>query len=120
MESNFKQALINLNTDYEGALERFVGNDALYQKFLLKFLDDKNFSGLKESLKQNNISSAFQYAHTLKGVVGNLGLNLLYTTTQPLVELLRLNQIEGTKELMNTLEHDYHLICNTIRSSIQE
>jgi HPt (histidine-containing phosphotransfer) domain-containing protein len=120
MESNYKQALINLKTDYEGALERFVGNDALYQKFLIKFLDDKNFSGLKMSIQQNDISAAFQYAHTLKGVVGNLGLNLLYTTTHPIVELLRQNQIEGTKELMIILERDYEKICNTIRSSIKE
>jgi HPt (histidine-containing phosphotransfer) domain-containing protein len=116
----YKQALINLKTDYEGALERFVGNEALYRKFLVKFLDDKNFPGLKHSIEQNDLVAAFQYAHTLKGVVGNLGLNLLYTTMHPLVELLRQNHIEGTKELMNILERDYVLICNTIRSSITE
>ena len=118
MDTTYKQALIRLNTDYDSALERFVGKEELYHKFLVKFLDDKNFLGLKESLSQNDLSAAFQYAHTLKGVVGNLGLNLLFTSTDSLVELLRNHQTHGTKELMSTLEQDYLTICDVIRNSI--
>lgn len=115
---SFKQKLMNLNTDYDGAMERFVGKEELYHNFLVKFLDDTNFSNLKESLNQGDLASAFQYAHTLKGLVGNLGLNLLFDTTHSLVELLRNHQVNGTQELMDTLERNYQTICNLIRNSI--
>lgn len=120
MDDKLKQGLINLNTDYNKALERFVGNEDLYHKFLFQFLNDYNFYGLKESLRYKDITSAFQYAHTLRGVTGNLGLTPLYETTQPLVELLRNRQLAGTEVLMETLERDYQALCNLLRTFITD
>lgn len=116
MDDKLKQGLINLNTDYYKALERFVGNEDLYRRFLFQFLNDNNFYGLKESLRCKDINSAFHYAHTLRGVTGNLGLAKLYETTQPLVELLRNRQLDGTEVLMETLERDYQVLCNLLRT----
>lgn len=89
MDELLKQKLIENGADVEGTLHRFMGNEALFSKFLLKFRDDKNYAGLEESLEQENYEEAFKYAHTLKGVSANLGLNPVCVPVSVLTELLR-------------------------------
>lgn len=89
MDELLKQQLIDYGADVEGTLHRFMGNEALFLKFLLKFKDDTNYAGLTESLEQENYEEAFKYAHTLKGVSANLGLNPICEPVSALTELLR-------------------------------
>lgn len=89
MDELLKQQLIENGADVEGTLHRFMGNEALFLKFLLKFKDDTNYSGLIESLDQENYEEAFKYAHTLKGVSANLGLDPICRPVSELTELLR-------------------------------
>ncbi len=89
MDESLKQKLIENGADVEGTLHRFMGNEALFSKFLLKFKDDKNYAGLTECLDQGNYEEAFKYAHTLKGVSANLGLDPVCGPVSALTELLR-------------------------------
>lgn len=89
MDDNFKQKLRDAGVDLDGALHRFMGNEALYLKFLIKFKDDRNYSSLVTNLEQENFEEAFKSSHTLKGVSANLGLNSLSEITSALTELLR-------------------------------
>lgn len=89
MDGLLKQQLIDNGADVEGALHRFMGNEALYLKFLIKFRSDANYAGLTESLDQANYEEAFKYAHTLKGVSANLGLDPICRPVSALTELLR-------------------------------
>ncbi len=89
MDELLKQKLIENGADVEGTLHRFMGKEALFLKFLLKFKDDMNYRGLLESLDQENYEEAFKYAHTLKGVSANLGLNPIVKPASDLTELLR-------------------------------
>ncbi|MDE6675500.1 MAG: Hpt domain-containing protein [Acetatifactor sp.] len=89
MDELLKQQLIDNGADVEGTLHRFMGNEALFLKFLMKFKDDKNYAGLTESLDQGNYEEAFKYAHTLKGVSANLGLDPICRPVSALTELLR-------------------------------
>ena len=89
MDESLKQKLIENGADVEGTLHRFMGNEALYSKFLLKFGDDTNYAKLVESLDQGNYEEAFKYAHTLKGVSANLGLDPVCKPVSALTELLR-------------------------------
>lgn len=116
MNAEYIHKLLEFETDYNGALARFVGNEALYEKFLLKFLSDPNFPGLKACVDAKNYTDAFQYAHTLKGVSGNLGLNKIYYLVHPIVEKLRKGDSEGIEELMIPLEETYQSICDLIRT----
>ena len=61
--------------DVEGALARFCGNSALYEKFLGKFLQDDNFKKIGDAVEAGDSQEMLMAAHTLKGVAGNLGLN---------------------------------------------
>lgn len=89
MDESLKRKLIENGADVEGTLHRFMGNEALFLKFLLKFRDDQNYAGLTECLDQGNYEEAFKYAHTLKGVSANLGLDPVCGPVSALTELLR-------------------------------
>lgn len=64
--------------DVNSALDRFDQDEELYVDCLKIFATDENFSALKKALEDKNVEEAFNAAHALKGVAGNLSLGLLY------------------------------------------
>ena len=46
MEDKFKSQLVESGADVETTLKRFMGNEAIYQKFLGRFPDDPNYHNL--------------------------------------------------------------------------
>ena len=99
MDSSVYQLLEEQGFDVEGTMKRFLNNDALYMKCLKKFLDDKSFEVLKESLENGNCEEAFKAAHTMKGFVSNLGINKLYEVVSPMVEKLRTGNMDIADEM---------------------
>ena len=89
MDANFKQQLAENGADVETTISRFMGNEAMYLKFLGKFLDDQNYKMLGENLEAKNYEEAFKCAHTLKGVTANLGLDPIQKAVSELVEEIR-------------------------------
>ena len=89
MDENFRKQLEENGADVEGTLKRFMGNEALYMKFIMKFLDDKNFEGIKSNLEKNDFEDAYVSAHTLKGVTANLGLNPVYGVATQISDMLK-------------------------------
>lgn len=93
--------------DIEGIKDRFVGDEAFYESCLNMFFEDKSLKSLKETLEANNLEESFALAHSVKGVVGNLGLTPLYNITSELVELLRSKDIEGAKVQYKVIMKEY-------------
>ncbi|MBO7179246.1 MAG: Hpt domain-containing protein [Clostridia bacterium] len=95
--------------DVDAALERFLDDEDLYEQFYSALLNDEAFSNLGEALNENRLQDAFEYAHTLKGVIGNMGLTPLYETVCDIVEPLRINSSDGVnekyEELLNQREY---------------
>ena len=60
--------------DTDSAMERFLGDKALYFECLSQFITDPSFLALKQAIEERNYDRIFNYAHTLKGVAGNLSL----------------------------------------------
>lgn len=89
MDASFKQSLIESGVDVENTLRRFMGNEAMYEKFLKKFTDNSNYPGLEESIQAGNYEEAFKCAHTLKGVSANLGLDPICKAASDLTEEVR-------------------------------
>lgn len=82
-------ALRDWNCDVDGALERFIGDEELYTTCLYSVIADKSFVGLGGALERKEVKEAFDYAHTLKGVLANMGLTPMYDITVRIVEPLR-------------------------------
>lgn len=122
MNEQLKQKLKENGADVEGTLHRFMGNDALFLKFILKFKDDKNYAILKDNLDQKNYEEAFKAAHTLKGVSANLGLNPIYDRASAVTELLRGKEAsevdaEKVEEEKKALEEAYKLFISIIEEN---
>jgi len=89
MDEKFRKQLEENGADVEATLKRFMGKDELYVKFLGKFPADKNYANLGTNLEAGAFQEAYECAHALKGVVGNLGLTPLFEKVSALVEELR-------------------------------
>lgn len=77
------------------ALERMKGNREAYKSFLIEFFEDPDFEALGEEIKAGNAQKAFEYAHGLKGMAANLGLDDVQNQLSVLVEILRPGKIAG-------------------------
>ena len=97
-ENNFWNILRSKGVDVDKALERMKGNKDAYKSFLVEFFDDPDFAALRESLGEINTSDAFEYAHGLKGMAANLGLDAVYQPLSKLVEILRQGSMEGAMD----------------------
>ena len=83
------EALRPVVADEEQTLRRFMGNRALYQKFVLKFPQDENMSLLEKAAAGEDWPAVERAAHTLKVVAANLGFAELAQAAADLVSALR-------------------------------
>ncbi|MDD3747243.1 MAG: Hpt domain-containing protein [Anaerostipes sp.] len=88
MEERMKQ-LRDYGADVDGALERFVDDTELYIQCLEAFDEEEAFGLLGKAIEEKEYEEAFNQAHTLKGVAGNLGLTPLFDMICDIVEPLR-------------------------------
>ena len=114
MTDTYKNRLVAAGVDVPTALDRFMGNEGLYEKFLKKFPGDDNFRILVEGTKNRDLEGAFTAAHTLKGVAGNLGLDCITTLLFPVVEKLRSGELDGVEEAVEKMEVIYDELCKII------
>ncbi|MDE6314701.1 MAG: Hpt domain-containing protein [Lachnospiraceae bacterium] len=112
MEAERKQQLVDLGINVDEMLERFMGNSQMIEKFLKKFLQESHYQKLQEALAQEDVTGAFEEAHALKGVCGNLSLVNLYKCISQQVEYLRCGELEQAKEMMPEVEAEYKKIIN--------
>ena len=107
MDAGFKTELIAWGVDWNEILDRFMGNEDLIARFMLKFLNDQSMSDLTKYLAEGNVSEAFKAVHTLKGVGANLGLKGFLTPVCELTEILRAGSMEGYEEKYNEIKPKY-------------
>ena len=75
------------------------GNKEAYKNFLIEFFEDPDFEALGEELKAGNAKNAFEYAHGLKGMAANLGIDEVQKKLNVLVEILRHGGLDGALEV---------------------
>lgn len=109
-EDNFWEVLKINGVDVDKALERMKNNKDAYRSFLDEFFEDPDFQALEESLNSQNAREAFEYAHGLKGMAANLGLDRIYAEISVLVEILRQGSLTGAAESYQKVRE----ACNVI------
>lgn len=106
------QTLAEWGCDIEGALERFLEDDELYMTCLETLVVDNAYEKLGKALAEGKVAEAFDYAHTLKGVLSNLGLTPMICIVEKIVEPLRAGFGEGLEEFYEQLlDANEHLKC---------
>lgn len=89
--------------DVEGALERFIGDEEFYISCLKMTTEDLGFEELGEALREGDAEKAFDSAHTLKGVLANVGLTPMFEVIVRIVEPLRAGQMENLMPIYEEL-----------------
>lgn len=87
--------LEKMGCDVKGAMNRFLDDTEFYFECFDELMQDPDFEVLKAALEQHDISRAFESAHTLKGVLSNLGLQSMAEKMEGIVDTLRLGSDEG-------------------------
>ncbi len=120
-QMQIKATLGQAGVDYDKGLERFMGNVALYHKFLLKFLVDGSYADFVQELAAGDLALAERSVHTLKGTSGNLSLMRLFEAADAAVQAIRTGQSsEEIGRLAKEVGMCYEETCQAIRQSIGE
>ena len=83
------EALKEYGADVADGLQRCMGMEDFYLEMIELGLSDERFETLGKVLEEKNYEEAFEMAHALKGVIGNLALTPLYDTLCDVTEHLR-------------------------------
>lgn len=70
-------------------LARCMNNEPFYLRMVDMALQDRNFDALKAAMDAGDARAAFEAAHALKGLIGNVALTPIYGPVCALTELLR-------------------------------
>ena len=65
MTATLADKLAPYGIDYVDAMERFEGNEALFERLALKYLGDTHFAGLVAALEVKDFDDASNQAHSL-------------------------------------------------------
>ena len=103
MDQVRRQELLAGGIDVDGALERFMGSEALLERFLGKFLQDTNYAALEQAVARGDWEEALRASHTLKGVCGNLSMTGLYDLFTRQVAAIRGGALEEAAALMEEI-----------------
>ncbi len=83
------ESLKQFGADTDTGLARCMGNEALYLRLVGSVVTEEGFEKLGELLNSKDLDAAFETAHALKGVLGNLSLTPLFDQASLITELLR-------------------------------
>lgn len=62
-----KECYSQMGGDYNNVLSRFY-DEAMIKRLLGRFIDDTSFRALEQAMAEGDVQSAFNAAHTLRGV----------------------------------------------------
>ena len=97
------EKLNEFGANTEEGLARCYGNEALYLRLVKMMAADDHFESLEKALGNNDLNGAFEAAHALKGVLGNLSLTPMYEKSSEITELLRAHTETDYSPLLSEL-----------------
>ncbi|MDO5517039.1 MAG: Hpt domain-containing protein [Clostridium sp.] len=109
-----KYKMIKAGINVNEAVKRFGNSQEIYERFLRKFPDELCYDKLKKALEVKETEAAFQAAHALKGIAGNLSLKELYKASYLLTEELRAGSMEHSDELIKAVDEAYKRVISVI------
>ncbi|WP_040196114.1 Hpt domain-containing protein [Candidatus Soleaferrea massiliensis] len=103
-----------IESDYEAVLNRFGNDEGMLEKFVLYFAGDPAFQNLSEAVQTFSFAEIEGYAHTLKGVSGNLGFDRLQAACSELVLYIRQSRYEEIRQGFETVKQEYDAVMDGI------
>ncbi len=97
------EELKSLGINLDEALERFMGKQSLFDRMLCKLPKAVKDCEVMKHFEAGDYKSAVETAHTLKGVTGNLSVMPLYEAYTEIVSLLRANEPEKARKVLEDI-----------------
>lgn len=116
----FREIFEVYGADYNSTMARFMGKEAMYLKFLDMLFKDDNLEKLGTALEQQDYEAAFAAAHTLKGVVGNMGLTPLFNAVCAIGESLRKREVPEDYNVLYQIIQTGFLQADEFRKKLKE
>lgn len=107
---DLKECFDAFGGNYNDVMSRLLTEERV-RKFLFMFLKDTSFNELEAAMERKDYDSAFRFAHTLKGVCANLGIEKLGETASEITEALRAKDNETACKLLVKVAESY---CSTV------
>ena len=109
-------SLVKIGVDIEAVLDTFCDDEETYLVCLQKFVKDANYDNLIKAIEEGNPTKAFEAAHSLKGVTGNLGFTELYEQFVVITEVFRAGKIDYDPDNLSEIKRLYKIVTETIES----
>ena len=103
--------LIAYGANVDEGLARCMGNESFYLRLVETVKTEQGFDVLESAIGANDLEAAFEAAHSLKGVLGNLSLTPLYEPVQEITELLRSKTQMDYSELLGRILAEKERLC---------
>ncbi len=97
------EKLREYGVDVDTGLSRCMNKEDFYLNLVDRSLKDASFEKLSSALESGDLDTAFEVAHALKGVMGNLSLTPIYDPICEITELLRSRTNMDYSEYMSTI-----------------
>jgi len=114
-EESIDFQLMGINV--ESALLRLGGNQKLYHKLLLQFLEsnEETMATLHMALLKDDYPGMEKELHSLKGAAGNIGADDLYATIRELEVMVSSRDVERIKTQMDCFAEALFVVMNSLR-----
>lgn len=116
MDAEKKAKLTAAGIDLNSALDRFMGNEAMLEKYLGRFLNEKSYHDLEEAIKADDKEAAGRAVHTLKSVCGSLGFGDMQNLVLDQEKAIRGGDWEAAKQMMPEISAVYDKICAALKN----
>lgn len=116
METERKQRLLDAGINVNAALNRFMGNEKMMEKYLGRFLAEKSYAALKGAIDANDQPAAQAAVHTLKSVCGSIGCEDMQAQVVEQEKAMRSGDWAGAVAMMPDIEKTYNTICEALQA----
>ena len=106
------EKLRSFGANVDEALVRCMNKEDFYLRLVNMAINDTKLTELEQQLSNNDLDSAFETAHALKGVYSNLSLTPLTIPISEMVSLLRNKTDTDYSKLLNEVKTQFQILCN--------
>lgn len=117
MDAQKKAALIAGGVDVDAALERFMNNEAMLQKYLGRFPTDKSYVALVAAMDSGDQAAASMAAHTLKSVCGTLCCTNMHKLVVEQEAAMKAGDWARAERMMPDIKAEHERICAIITAN---
>ncbi len=112
MNDELTAKLAPYGIDYVDAMDRMGGDEAIYKKLAMKYLNNTNYVDLVAAMEAKNYDDAYEAAHTLKGVSGNLSFTDLFKIAAAISNALYQGEYQAAEGMMADVKKEHEKVLD--------